>query len=68
MSEVVTNTTTLVVGDASESTARTPLDMIQALERGGIERVILAGGFASDAAVGEFLREWQPALDICVRG
>jgi len=56
------------LGDASESTARTPLDNDPSARARGIERVILAGGFASDAAVGEFLREWQPALDICVRG
>jgi len=64
--QVTYHASTLVVGEPGKR-VRTPLDLIQVLERGGIERVILVGDVACDEAVHEFLREWEPTLDvICV--
>lgn len=60
----------LIVADAAMSSyakfVRTPLEMIQALERGCIRRVVLLGKFARESAFAAFLRECFPSIDVVV--
>jgi hypothetical protein len=61
----------LIVGDidartSSSKLVRTPLDMIQALERGCVRRVVLLGRYARDLCLAAFVRESFPSVDVVV--
>jgi hypothetical protein len=45
--------------------ARTPLELIQLLERTEVDRVLLAGEFIDRHEIVEFIHEEYPAVSVC---